>query len=1280
MATYTMKAFYLGTFADMDVNESDFTAELASNMAGKTFGSGTDPLYNRINSLTTNDADNDGTVRHNSGGQTGETLTYNGVASIYDSLSPYNATLTYNDGTTASAVVILMQDELGRVFFAPYVDGSTSNVPLSAKPIQSVAIVSAIASSNYGNYAKQASNVFLDGLVSGTSADDVMGTSYTDQDGTKMNAYGGNDTVSAGAGNDYVTAGAGQDLVYGGTGNDSLYGGDGNDTLWGDEGNDQLFGDAGNDVLYGGTGDDQLFGGTGENTLSGDDGNDVLYGGAGADKLYGGAGNDTLYGGAGADVLDGGTGVDVADYSASSAAVSVSLATGTGTGGDAQGDTLTGIENLTGSNFNDTLTGDSNANVLSGGMGNDSLYGGSGNDLLYGGDGDDSLVGDAGADTVYGGAGNDTVTSSVGDVIYGGDGNDTVFDGGGGASVSLDAGNDTLWVYEGAANGGTKIDGGTGFDRLAYGSATAAVTTVTYTASGTGSFSVAGWTSADSFFSIEHIYTGAGNDIINASKDSLGVRVDANAGNDTIIGGSGSDSLYGGNDNDLISAGDGSDYVTGDAGNDTLYGEAGNDTVYGGSGNDVLYGGDGNDTLSGADGADVIYGGLGSDSINGGNDADTIYGGAGDNIDGGEGVTTGTDNDILIVEAGSVITYGGGTNEAGSITLASGGTLTFSNIENVLFAGTVDGTAGDDTMAAGYSDLNGDQVDGTDGDNDTIFGNAGNDNINAGSGNDLVYGGTGNDIITGSGGDDTVYGDTGNDQLNGATGNDLIYGGDGDDGIYGDSGNDTLYGGAGNDTIVATSDLAYGGDGNDNIQAYGNATIFGDAGNDVVWLTSGASENGAVIDGGAGFDRIGISTSAGLHATVTYTGTGAGTINAGDTTTLHRFSSIEQISLSGTDDVVYGGADTGGIRVDAAGGQDAVWGGSGNDTLYGGDGNDTLYGGAGADLVYGGAGDDRLVLGSGSDTLSGGAGRDSFVLTQTTGADVITDFDLTMVSGQASDQLDVSELRRLDGQTIGWRDVVVSDTIGDGTGDAVLTFPGGESVVLQGVLSAQITAKQALMAMGIPCFVAGTPILTPSGWTAIEALCVGDLVQTEAGPAPVIWAGARRLSAADLAQRPMDAPVLFAAGCIGNAMPLALSPQHGVAMALPEGGTVLVRAKHLAKAKLEGVRIVQGASEVRYHHILLARHGILSAAGAAVESLYPGKQALLALPLVARLQIAAALHLCGRAGLERVIDLSDLTRDYGDRAYPLARRLSVKAAQRLQVHRLALAAQRVSSG
>ena len=79
------------------------------------------------------------------------------------------------------------------------------------------------------------------------------------------------------------------------------------------------------------------------------------------------------------------------------AAVTVNLLTGVNTGGDAQGDTLTGIENIFGSNAGaDNLTGNGGNNVLNGYGGNDTLNGGAGNDTLNGGLGNDTLA--AGAD------------------------------------------------------------------------------------------------------------------------------------------------------------------------------------------------------------------------------------------------------------------------------------------------------------------------------------------------------------------------------------------------------------------------------------------------------------------------------------------------------------------------------------------------------------------------------------------------------------------------------------------------------------------------------------------------------------------------------------------------------------------------------------------------------------------------------------------------------------------------------------------------------------------
>ncbi len=137
-------------------------------------------------------------------------------------------------------------------------------------------------------------------------------------------------------------------------------------------------GDAQGDTL---TGIENLYGTTFDDTLIGD---------AGANDLRSHNGNDTIRGGAGADNINGGAGVDTADYSTSSAGVTINLATGTGAGGDAQGDTLAGFENVTGSTFNDTLIGDAGANDLRGDVGDDVIRGGAGADRIGGAAGVDT--------------------------------------------------------------------------------------------------------------------------------------------------------------------------------------------------------------------------------------------------------------------------------------------------------------------------------------------------------------------------------------------------------------------------------------------------------------------------------------------------------------------------------------------------------------------------------------------------------------------------------------------------------------------------------------------------------------------------------------------------------------------------------------------------------------------------------------------------------------------------------------------------------------------------
>lgn len=180
-------------------------------------------------------------------------------------------------------------------------------------------------------------------------------------------------------------------LLHQGLGQATLHGGADDDRLLGSDSNDQLFGDQGNDNLRSGKGDDLLDGG---------EGNDILVGEAGNDNLLGGSGNDNLKGGVGADTLDGGEGFDAVSYLYSDQGVNVDLAGNTNSGGEAEGDVLLSIENLTGSTLNDNLQGSSQDEVINGAEGNDIVNGNGGDDTLIPGWGDDVVDGGEGTDVL----------------------------------------------------------------------------------------------------------------------------------------------------------------------------------------------------------------------------------------------------------------------------------------------------------------------------------------------------------------------------------------------------------------------------------------------------------------------------------------------------------------------------------------------------------------------------------------------------------------------------------------------------------------------------------------------------------------------------------------------------------------------------------------------------------------------------------------------------------------------------------------------------------------
>ncbi|KAF5045827.1 RTX calcium-binding nonapeptide repeat [anaerobic digester metagenome] len=286
----------------------------------------------------------------------------------------------------------------------------------------------------FGGHAEGDTLIDIENVIGSKHNDTIVG----DDGANRLHGLDGDDVLSGGAGADSLHGGAGIDTAdysasgalvnidlrrtgaqSGGDAQDdvlvgieNVIGSKYNDTIVGSNGTDYLYGMEGNDHIWGAWGNDTLDGGAGEDMLWGDTGANLLLGGDGDDKLSGSSGNDTLVGGAGADLLDGGSDWDTADYSDGTAWVNVDLRlttaqVGGGEGNHALGDTLTGIEHLTGTMYGDVLIGNDTHNVLSGLLGDDTLMGGAGNDTLLGGDGGDLIVGGF-TDSIDGGAGFDT--------------------------------------------------------------------------------------------------------------------------------------------------------------------------------------------------------------------------------------------------------------------------------------------------------------------------------------------------------------------------------------------------------------------------------------------------------------------------------------------------------------------------------------------------------------------------------------------------------------------------------------------------------------------------------------------------------------------------------------------------------------------------------------------------------------------------------------------------------------------------------------------------------
>ncbi|MCP5072677.1 MAG: calcium-binding protein [Rhodobacteraceae bacterium] len=166
---------------------------------------------------------------------------------------------------------------------------------------------------------------------------------------------------------------------------------------------------------------------------------------------------------------------------------------------------------------------------------------------------------------------------------------------------------------------------------------------------------------------------------------------------------------------------------------------------------------------------------------------------------------------------------------------------------------------------------------------------------------------------------------------------------------------------------------------------------------------------------------------------------------------------------------------------------------------------------------------------------------------------------------------------------------------------------------------------------GVPCFTTGTRIETESGPVPVENLRPGDQVLTlDSGSQPVLWAGSRQLSVAEIAANPNLRPICISAGALGYGLPeqdLLVSPQHrvfvdsSVAERVFQTRQILVPAKKLTG--IPGVYLVKDCGTITYHHILLAGHQIVFSNGAPTESLFAGPEAIKSLSAEVQEEISA---------------------------------------------------------
>ncbi|WP_426202844.1 beta strand repeat-containing protein, partial [Pseudomonas sp. TWP3-1] len=813
------------------------------------------------------------------------------------------------------------------------------------------------------------------------------------------------------------------------------YTGTGNFTGRGSASDDIIVGGSGNDILIGGVGADTLIGGAGFDTASYEDAyqgvgvtinlkTGVHTGLAAGDTFNGieafrGTGyTDNFVADASANSFDGAGGYDSLSYATSEQAINLTLTgvNGSGLGGDAQGDTFSNLESVTGTAFDDVFTLNSGNTSVSGGAGNDVYIingpwaGGIGEAA---GGGDDEIrtnqltMGMSGEveRLTYTGTGNFTGTGNTGDnIITGGVGNDVLMGGAGadqliggagidiasyedsvaaGVTVNLRTGVHTgfatgdtfsgIEIIRGSKNGDTFFsgaeanifDGGAvgGVDTVDY-SLSAQAVNITMTTLGAGS-GQSGDAQGDTFTNIEKIVGSAQNDVFTSG--SAASIFQGGAGNDLyIINGSPNQSV-------IEVAGGGDDEIRTSLTNMTLSAEVerltytgtGNFTGSGNAGDNIITGGVANDLLMGGAGADTFIGGAGIDTVSYDdstvgvtiNQKTGVHTGiaAGDTFDGIEVIRGSKFSDTFLAGAG--------------IDKFEGGTTGVDNIDVVDYSQS--GAAINLTLASGAGtgtggDAEGDSFSGI----EKVIGSAYDDVFNSSTaGSFNLQGGAGNDIYI----------------VNNAASAVIVEAlGGGDDEVRTSQASLGLYNNVERLTYTGTGNFTGRGNASDNI-------ITGGAGNDTLLGGGGAD----TFIGGAGTDTVSYDDST-VAVTLNFKTSVHSGIAAGDT-----YADIELIRGTQFADTFIAGSTAdafdGGLGIDVADYSQSIQGvtltmgaaGVGSGVGSGGDAEGDSF--AGIEKIIGSAYNDVFIANTNSTgfTVQGGAGNDVYVLNNATYAAIV---------------------------------------------------------------------------------------------------------------------------------------------------------------------------------------------------------------------------------------------------------------------------------------------------